>query len=91
MVASIEIVPSAFLVNAGQPGLKQAPHFLHISGIGAHLVVNLLPFKSTHGDFVIITDTSSFATSYFTILSSSAISKASTYTTFLIPKDLQRW
>ena len=57
MVASMEMVPSAFLVSAGQPGFKHMPHFLHFSGTGTHLVVNLLPFKSTQGDFVIITDT----------------------------------
>ncbi len=87
----MEIVPSAFLVRAGHPGFKHIPHFTHFSGTGTHFVVNLLPFKSTQGDFVMITDTSSFATSSFTILSSSTISKAFTSTTFLIPKDLQRW
>jgi len=86
----MEMVPSSFLVSAGHPGFKHIPHFLHFSGIGLHFVVNLFPFNNTQGDFVIITDTSSFAVSSFTILSNSAVSKALTSTTFLMPIALHK-
>ena len=89
IVSSIETVPSAFFVIAGQPGRKQAPHFLHLSETGLQVTVLFCFFKSTQGAFVMITDTSSFATSSFIILSNSAVSKAFTSTTFLIPNALQ--
>ena len=79
------------IVGVGGQGTLLTSRILGGITVDAGYDVNLLPFKSTQGDFVIITDTSSFATSSFTILSSSLISKAFTSTTFLIPKDLQSW
>ncbi len=62
-VSSIRMVPSSCLITAGHPGFKHIPHFLHFSGIALHLPVILVVFKSTQGDFVTMTDTSSFAVS----------------------------
>ena len=37
MVASIRMLPSSFLVRAGQPGCRQAPQWTHLSGTGCTL------------------------------------------------------
>jgi len=37
IVASMRMLPSSFLVRAGQPGCRQAPQWTHLSGTGCTL------------------------------------------------------
>ena len=87
MVSSMAMVPSSLRVKAGQPGLKHAPHFLHFSVSGLHLLGNFSPFRRAQGAWVMMTDSASAFTSSRITFSSSFWSKALTSHTLSIPNE----